>query len=101
MGLAEISIIHHVALVLLLLWILASIGWCHPFAFFASLLYLYKVMHWYVHQFAYLLVYVSLCENCAYRYVKYDRNNLMHVKLNSILVQIIDSLVVKCWTLCN
>lgn len=43
MGSAEISIVHHVGFVLLLLCFLASMGWGHPFAFFISLLYLYKV----------------------------------------------------------
>lgn len=43
MGSAELSIIHHVGFVLLLLWVLTAIGWCHPFAFFLSLVYLYKV----------------------------------------------------------
>ncbi|KAJ0971673.1 hypothetical protein J5N97_019632 [Dioscorea zingiberensis] len=43
MDITEISIVHHVALVLLGLWILASFGWCHPVLFFISLLYLFRV----------------------------------------------------------
>ncbi|ONK69964.1 uncharacterized protein A4U43_C05F28790 [Asparagus officinalis] len=43
MGRAEVSIIHHLAFVLLVLWILNYIGRSHPFAFFIALLYLYEV----------------------------------------------------------
>ncbi|KAG2679764.1 hypothetical protein I3760_11G065600 [Carya illinoinensis] len=43
MDITEMSIMHHVAIVLLLLWLLSWFNWCHPFAYFVSLIYLYLV----------------------------------------------------------
>ncbi|WOL08376.1 hypothetical protein Cni_G17129 [Canna indica] len=43
MDITEVSILHHIALVLLLLWALVQLGRAHPFVFFAALLYLYAV----------------------------------------------------------
>nr|CAD1839214.1 unnamed protein product [Ananas comosus var. bracteatus] len=43
MNIMEVSIIHHITLVLALLWISISIGWSHPVLFFVALLYLYLV----------------------------------------------------------
>ncbi|RWW66071.1 hypothetical protein BHE74_00026581 [Ensete ventricosum] len=43
MDITEASIVHHIALVLLLLWVLVQLGWSHPVLFFLALLYLYKV----------------------------------------------------------
>ncbi|KAF4397915.1 hypothetical protein G4B88_019636 [Cannabis sativa] len=41
MDITEVSIIHHVGIVLLGLWFLAKFNWCHPVAYFISLVYLY------------------------------------------------------------
>lgn len=43
MDITEISIVHHVALVLLALWIFAYFGWFHPVLYFISLIYVYRV----------------------------------------------------------
>ncbi|THU52853.1 hypothetical protein C4D60_Mb10t08290 [Musa balbisiana] len=47
MDITEASIVHHIALVLLLLWVLVQLGWSHPVLFFLGLLYLYKVNAYY------------------------------------------------------
>ncbi|CAL9180298.1 unnamed protein product [Musa hybrid cultivar] len=47
MDITEASIVHHLALVLLLLWVLVQLGWSHPVLFFLALLYLYKVNAYY------------------------------------------------------
>lgn len=43
MDVTEVSIVHHIALVLVLLWGCVSLGWAHPVVFFIALLYLYMV----------------------------------------------------------
>ncbi|KAM7498544.1 hypothetical protein LguiA_022958 [Lonicera macranthoides] len=47
-SITEVSIIHHVAIVLVLLCSLSSFNCCHPVAYFASLIYLYLVHDRYV-----------------------------------------------------
>ncbi|KAH9723635.1 calcium-dependent lipid-binding (CaLB domain) family protein [Citrus sinensis] len=48
MSLMEISIMHHVGIVLFLLWLLSYFDRCHPAAYFISLIYLYSVHDRYV-----------------------------------------------------
>ncbi|PON46283.1 C2 domain containing protein [Parasponia andersonii] len=48
MDITEVSIIHHAGIVLLVLWLLAEFNWCHPVAYFLSLIYLYLVHERYV-----------------------------------------------------
>ncbi|XP_042489735.1 C2 domain-containing protein At1g53590-like isoform X2 [Macadamia integrifolia] len=43
MDITEVSLIHHVAIVLILIWILSSFSWCHPIVYFICLIYLYQV----------------------------------------------------------
>lgn len=43
MDVTEVSIIHHACIVLLGLWLLSEFNWCHPVAYFISLIYLYLV----------------------------------------------------------
>lgn len=43
MDVFEVSILHHVCIVLLLLWLLTSFNYCHPIAYFISLTYLFLV----------------------------------------------------------
>lgn len=43
MDVFEVSILHHVCIVLLSLWLLTSFNCCHPIAYFISLVYLYLV----------------------------------------------------------
>ncbi|XP_058217677.1 C2 domain-containing protein At1g53590-like isoform X2 [Rhododendron vialii] len=48
MDVFEVSILHHVCIVLLLLWLLTSFNCCHPIAYFVSLIYLCLVHKGYV-----------------------------------------------------
>ncbi|KAJ4726556.1 C2 domain-containing protein [Melia azedarach] len=48
MSLMEISIMHHVGIVLFLLWLLSFFNRCHPVAYFVSLIYLYLIHERYV-----------------------------------------------------
>ncbi|XP_031386322.1 C2 domain-containing protein At1g53590-like isoform X2 [Punica granatum] len=48
MDITEVTIIHHAGIVLLGLWLLAEFNWCHPVAYFISLVYLYLVHERYV-----------------------------------------------------
>jgi hypothetical protein len=41
MDAGDLSIIHHIGLVLLALWAAASVGWCHSVVFILAFLYLY------------------------------------------------------------
>ncbi|KAJ7948847.1 C2 domain containing protein [Quillaja saponaria] len=48
MDIMEMSILHHVAIVLLSLWFLSEFKWCHPVAYFVALIYLYLVHDRYI-----------------------------------------------------
>uniref|UniRef100_A0A5B6ZGP7 C2 domain-containing protein n=1 Tax=Davidia involucrata TaxID=16924 RepID=A0A5B6ZGP7_DAVIN len=48
MDITEASIIHHVGIVLFLLWLLSFFNCCHPVAYFISLIYLYLVHERYI-----------------------------------------------------
>ncbi|XP_057540296.1 C2 domain-containing protein At1g53590 isoform X2 [Amaranthus tricolor] len=48
MVITEISMIHHVGIVLILLWLLNSYNCCHPVLYFVSLIYLYQIHERYV-----------------------------------------------------
>lgn len=43
MDVTEVSVLHHIGLALLLLWILSSFGISHPLLYFISFVYLYQV----------------------------------------------------------
>ncbi|KAK1416686.1 hypothetical protein QVD17_25801 [Tagetes erecta] len=43
MDVTEVSIIHHVGIVLLVIWLLSSFSLCHPIVYFISFIYLYLV----------------------------------------------------------
>ncbi|KAL8223713.1 hypothetical protein R6Q57_019188 [Mikania cordata] len=43
MDVTEVSIIHHVGIVLLVIWLISSFSSCHPLVYFSSLIYLYLV----------------------------------------------------------
>ena len=44
MDITEVSIIHHVGIVLFALWLLARFNFFHPLAYFVSLIYLFLVL---------------------------------------------------------
>ncbi|KAK6934096.1 C2 domain [Dillenia turbinata] len=48
MVITEMSILHHVGIALVLLWLLSSLSCCHPIAYFICLIYLYQVHETYV-----------------------------------------------------
>ncbi|KAI4323116.1 hypothetical protein L6164_022747 [Bauhinia variegata] len=48
MDITEATILHHVGIVLLSLWLLSSFNWCHPVAYFIGFIYLYLVHECYV-----------------------------------------------------
>ncbi|XP_068634535.1 C2 domain-containing protein At1g53590-like [Aristolochia californica] len=48
MDITEVSILHHIGIVLSLLFILSSCGWCHPVAYLISFIYLFLVNERYI-----------------------------------------------------
>ncbi|KAG9448003.1 hypothetical protein H6P81_014131 [Aristolochia fimbriata] len=48
MDITEVSIVHHIGIVLILLSILSSFGWCHPVAYIISFIYLFLVNERYI-----------------------------------------------------
>ncbi|KAK7401717.1 hypothetical protein VNO78_13417 [Psophocarpus tetragonolobus] len=48
MDITEVSILHHVGLVLTGLWILSALNWCHTVVYFVALIYLFLVHERYV-----------------------------------------------------
>ncbi|KAK9093195.1 hypothetical protein Syun_028106 [Stephania yunnanensis] len=43
MDITEVTVLHHVVIVLLLIWFLSSVNFCHPIFYVVSLIYLYQV----------------------------------------------------------
>nr|POE51074.1 c2 domain-containing protein [Quercus suber] len=48
MDITEVTLMHHVGIVLLFLWFFSYFNWCHPVAYFVSLIYLFLVHERYV-----------------------------------------------------
>ncbi|TKY49284.1 C2 domain-containing protein [Spatholobus suberectus] len=48
MGITEVSILHHVGIVLIGIWFLSAFNWCHTVVYFVALIYLYLVHERYV-----------------------------------------------------
>ncbi|XP_050279691.1 C2 domain-containing protein At1g53590-like [Quercus robur] len=48
MDITEVTLMHHVGIVLLSLWFFSYFNWCHPVAYFVSLIYLFLVHERYV-----------------------------------------------------
>lgn len=44
MDITEVTLMHHVGIVLLFLWFFSYFNWCHPVAYFVSLIYLFLVI---------------------------------------------------------
>ncbi|KAM0017245.1 putative C2 domain, synaptotagmin-like mitochondrial-lipid-binding domain, C2 domain superfamily [Helianthus debilis subsp. tardiflorus] len=51
MDITEVSIIHHVGIVLLVIWLLSAFSSCHPFVYFISFIYLFLVHENFVTRF--------------------------------------------------
>lgn len=52
MDITEVSILHHVGIMLMGIWLLSAFNWCHPVAYFVALIYLYLVSEGHSCQFA-------------------------------------------------
>ncbi|KAK7244024.1 hypothetical protein RIF29_38841 [Crotalaria pallida] len=48
MDITEVSILHHVGIMLMVIWFLSAYNWCHPVVYFIALIYLYLVHERYV-----------------------------------------------------
>ncbi|RYQ83092.1 hypothetical protein Ahy_B10g101713 isoform E [Arachis hypogaea] len=48
MDITEVTILHHVGIVLMVMWLLSAVNYFHPFAYFVALIYLYLVHELYV-----------------------------------------------------
>ncbi|KAK7335043.1 hypothetical protein VNO80_26813 [Phaseolus coccineus] len=48
MDMTEVSILHHVGIVLIAIWILSAFNWCHSVVYFVALVYLFLVHERYV-----------------------------------------------------
>ncbi|XP_052207502.1 C2 domain-containing protein At1g53590-like isoform X2 [Diospyros lotus] len=90
MGLLEASILHHLCIVLLLIWFLSSFFNCrHPLVFFLSLIYLYLVHERYVMRLRRKL-----------RFQERRRSNQRRVLADSETVRWLNHVVEKIWPLC-
>uniref|UniRef100_A0A2P2MDQ5 C2 domain-containing protein n=2 Tax=Rhizophora mucronata TaxID=61149 RepID=A0A2P2MDQ5_RHIMU len=89
MDIMEASVLHHVAIVLFLLWLLTVFNRCHPFAYFISFIYLYLVHERYV---------MKLRKKLQYQERK--RANQERVLSDSETVRWLNHAVEKIWPLC-
>ncbi|KAJ6793434.1 C2 domain-containing protein-like isoform X1 [Iris pallida] len=89
MDITEVSIIHHVGIVLVLLWFLTSVGWDHPLAYFLSLFYLFKVNERYS---------LRLRRRLQYEERKYA--NQRRLLCDSETVRWLNHAVEKIWPIC-
>ncbi|KAI0492175.1 hypothetical protein KFK09_026441 [Dendrobium nobile] len=89
MDITEVSIVHHIAIVLLILWILESIGWSLSVLYFAALFYLFAVNQQYT---------VRLKRKLQYDERKYaDQKRLLS---DSESVRWLNHAVEKVWPIC-
>ncbi|GMP66237.1 hypothetical protein CsSME_00026672 [Camellia sinensis var. sinensis] len=89
MALMEDSIIHHVCIVLLFLWLLSSFNRCHPIAYFISLTYLFLVHKRYVKRLRRKL-----------RFEEKRNSNQRRVLSDSETVRWLNHTVEKIWPVC-
>ncbi|GMH25620.1 hypothetical protein Nepgr_027463 [Nepenthes gracilis] len=89
MVLTEISIIHHVVIVLVLLWLINAYSFCHPIAYFVSLIYLFQVNERYLMRLRRKL-----------QHEERKEANLNRVQWNSETVRWLNKAVEKIWPVC-
>ncbi|KAG9137563.1 hypothetical protein Leryth_019750 [Lithospermum erythrorhizon] len=88
-SITDATIMHHVIIVLLTLWMLDSFGYCHPVAYFVSLIYLYMVHEIYVMRLRRKLQYEE------------KRNaNQRRVLTDSESVRWLNNAIEKIWPIC-
>lgn len=85
----EAAILHHVCVVLLLLWLLNSFNCCHPVAYFLSLIYLYLAHEVYVTKLRKKLQFEEKRES-----------NQRRVLVESETVRWLNHAIEKMWSLC-
>ncbi|XP_020575196.1 C2 domain-containing protein At1g53590-like [Phalaenopsis equestris] len=89
MDVTEVSIVHHIGMVLLALWIMASIGWSHTLFYFGALLYLFAVNQQYT---------VRLRRKLQHEERKYA--NQRRLLSDSESVRWLNHAVEKIWPIC-
>ncbi|OVA03946.1 C2 calcium-dependent membrane targeting [Macleaya cordata] len=89
MDITKVSIIHHVGIVLALLWILSSFGFNHPVLYFLSLIYLYQVHESYVLRLKKKL-----------KYEERKQANQKRLLSDSETVRWLNGVVEKIWPIC-
>ncbi|XP_028124101.1 uncharacterized protein LOC114321156 [Camellia sinensis] len=88
-SLLEVSILHHVCIVLVLLWLLSFFSCSHPIVYFFSLIYLYLVHERYEMRLRRKL-----------RYEETKRSNQRRVLFDSETVRWLNHVVEKIWPVC-
>ncbi|XP_057998633.1 C2 domain-containing protein At1g53590 [Hevea brasiliensis] len=89
MDITEISIMHHVGIVLFLLWLLSFFNQCHPVAYLISLIYLYAVHDRYIMRLRRKL-----------QFHERKRANQKRVLADSETVRWLNHAVEKMWPIC-
>ncbi|XP_057461555.1 C2 domain-containing protein At1g53590-like [Actinidia eriantha] len=89
MGISEVSILHHICIVLVVLWLLSSFNCCHPVAYLISLIYLYLVHERYVMRLRIKL-----------RFEQRKQSNQRRVLSESESVRWLNNAVEKIWPVC-
>ncbi|CAK9151763.1 unnamed protein product [Ilex paraguariensis] len=89
MDITEASIVHHVAIVFILLWTLSSFNCCHPIAYFLSLIYFYLVQERYVMRLRRKI-----------QFGERRQSNQRRVLSDSETVRWLNYAVEKIWTVC-
>ncbi|PSS14276.1 C2 domain-containing protein [Actinidia chinensis var. chinensis] len=89
MGFFEASILHHICIVLSLIWVLSSFNCCHPVVYFISLIYLYLVHNRYVMRLRRKL-----------QFEESRNSNQRRVLSDSETVRWLNHVVEKIWPVC-
>ncbi|KAI3938032.1 hypothetical protein MKW98_018588, partial [Papaver atlanticum] len=89
MDITKISLIHHIGIVLVVLWILSTYGYSNPVVYFLSLVYLYQVHEGYV---------VKLQKKL--RYEEKKQANQKRLLTDSETVRWLNDAVEKLWPIC-
>ncbi|GFY97749.1 calcium-dependent lipid-binding (CaLB domain) family protein [Actinidia rufa] len=85
----EVSILHHICVVLVVLWLLSSFNCCHPVAYFTSLIYLHLVHERYVMRLRRKL-----------RFEERRQSNQRRVLSDSESVRWLNYAIEKIWPVC-
>ncbi|KAI3969675.1 hypothetical protein MKX01_020236 [Papaver californicum] len=89
MDITKVSLIHHIGIVLVALWILSTYGYSNPVVYFLSLVYLYQVHEGYVEKLQKKL-----------RYEEKKQANQKRLLTDSETVRWLNGAVEKLWPIC-